>query len=107
MTLDPGTLQTINNIYTDVHELTTNSIPGIREELVALSLGIAINKRDIGGLVQWKDDKGSEMEKLAGRTGILETAAKKRSANLGEALKTILAICQALVTAFLISKLVT
>ena len=113
MTLDPGTVKTIDNIYTEVRVLTTKSIPGIREELVSLSNGIAINKRDIGGLFQWKDatdtvvtQRGTDIMTLGHRTKTLETDAKKRNANWAEIAKTLLAISQALVTAYLISQII-
>ena len=110
MSLDPGTLTTINNIYEDVRTLTTESIPGIREELVSLSNGITINKRDIGGLLEWKDttgtERGGEIMALTHRAEILETDAKKRSANWGEIFKMLAAIGQTLVTAYLISKFI-
>ena len=108
MSLDPGTQQKINDIYTDVRKLTTESIPGIRTELVSLSNGIAINKRDIGGLMVWKDttDREGKIMELTHRTENLETDARKRNANWAEIAKTILAISQALVTAYLISQII-
>ena len=113
MTLDAGTLSKIDDIHTDVRELTQVTIPAMGRELVSLSNGIAINKRDIGGLLQWKDttdtivtQRGTDIMTLGHRTETLETSAKKRSANWAEIAKTLLAISQALVTAYLLSQII-
>ena len=113
MTLDPGTLSKIDDIHTDVRELTQVTIPAMGRELVSLSNGIAINKRDIGGLFQWKDatdtivtQRGTDIMTLGHRTETLETDAKKRSANWSAIGQWIVSIAQSLLLAYLVSLLI-
>ena len=104
MTFDSRALETLDAIHVDVRALKETAIPAINQN-------IAIIKRDINGLQEGSGklpcvERGSDIVALGHRTEILETDAKKRNANWSEIARTILAISQALVTAYLISQII-
>ena len=104
MAFDATALDLLNEIHSDVRELTQRAIPAINTD-------IATTKQDIIALQAAGDklpcvERGSEIVALGHRTEILETNAEKRSANWAEIFKMLAAIGQTLVTAYLISKLI-
>ena len=104
MAFDATALDLLHEIHSDVRTLMQQAIPAINTD-------IATAKQDIAALQSMRDElpcieRGNEIMALGHRTNILEADAKKRNANWGEIFKMIAAIAQALVTAYLISKLI-
>ena len=104
MTFDARALETLDAIHADVRELREKEIPNI-------NTNIAIIQRDNKAFEERHAklpcvERGSEIVALGHRTEVLETDARKRNANWAEIAKTILAISQALVTAYLISQII-
>lgn len=104
MSFDSGAVETLNAIHADVRKVMQESIP-------VINTNIAIIQRDIGGLQEGYAklpcaERGDVIVALGHRTEVLETDARKRNANWAEIAKTILAISQALVTAYLISQII-
>jgi len=104
MSFDARALETLDAIHTDVRKV-------MRELIPAINTNIAIIQKDINGLQEGSGKlpcvkRGDDIVALGHRTETLETDARKRNANWAEIAKTILAISQALVTAYLISQII-